>query len=261
MASCKVIEQGLVRVGLCAGLLLHGGCVMAQAGVNVELSAADKVKLEQASKAADALQSTIGSKADNALLEAQRRLEGKKDQRTQPNGTKPPNIAKLMELAGSRGVDPAKMAEHYAKLPTGGGEDRHYQVIAFVTLGMPQEGLLRLARDVKRVGGVMVLRGTKHGLDPGMWQKSLEAMKPVADTGVELQINPPLFDQFKVTRVPTIVVSPGGVSEKACGETECKNPAFGRVIGDVTLAYAMDMLADRKDGVGKLARDLGDQLQ
>lgn len=258
MAGSQVMKTSRLAA---AAAMLVAGWVQAQPSVNVELSAADRAKLEQASKAAAALQSTLGDKPDQALQEAQRRLDGKKDPRPQPGASKPPNIAKLMELAGSRGVDPAKMADHYAKMPQGGGEDRNYQVIAFVTLGMPQEGLLRLARDVKRVGGVMVLRGTKHGLDPGMWQKSLEAMKPVADTGVELQINPPLFDQFKITRVPTIVVSPGGVSEKACGEAECKNPAFGKIIGDVTLAYAMDLLADRKDGVGKLARDLGDRLQ
>lgn len=217
--------------------------------------------LEKVQRVQEAYRQQLGDLARNPLAEAERRLSGQQDARRRSASSAQPDLGKLTQLAGQQRVDPAALAERYANLPTGGNEDRRYQVIAFVTLGMPQEGLLRLARDVKKVGGAMVLRGTKHGLEPGTWLKSLEAMKPVADTGVDLQINPALFAQFGIKRAPAIVVSPAGMSEKACGTSECRNPAHALVYGDVSLSYALDSLADREDAIGRLARELGDQLQ
>ena len=70
---------------------------------------------------------------------------------------------------------------------------------------------------------------------------------------MDLQINPNLFQQFGVRQVPTFVVSGEGVGDKGCSNAECA-ATVGSVVGDVTLEYALDVLADRNDVVGRIAR-------
>lgn len=164
------------------------------------------------------------------------------------------DAAKLM---GKGGVDPSKLAESYGKPDTSLiGESRSYQVLAFVSLSMPEGSLVRLGRDAKRIGAAVVLRGMRHGLEPGTWVRSVEALKPLVDTGADIQINPGLFEQFGVRSVPAVILSPGGIADKGCVDESCSAGPVGVVLGDVTLEYALDSMAERKDAVGALARRL-----
>ena len=107
----------------------------------------------------------------------------------------------------------------------------------------------------------MVLRGFRFGIDPGNWERSIEAMKPVAKTGVELQINPALLEQFQVKIVPTMVLSPEGIADKGCSEGRCPASRFAIISGDVTLYFAINTLMDRRDNMGRLARQMSDTLE
>ena len=176
-----------------------------------------------------------------------------------PSGNVMPDVSTLM---GNRGVDPAKLAQQFGREKIESfGEDRVYRLMVFVSLAMPVESLKRLGRDVKKVGGVLVLRGFRFGIEPGNWEKSIEAMKPVAETGVELQINPALFEQFQVKMVPTMVLSPEGIADKGCSEGRCPASRLAIISGDVTLDYALNTLIDRKDSIGRLARQMSDKLE
>lgn len=180
-----------------------------------------------------------------------------------PGGMPPahsmPDVSSFMKGGG---VDPAKLAEQYGAPPAQAmGDERVYKLVVFASLSMPEGSLLKLGRDVKKAGGVIVLRGMKHGIAGEDWARSVEAMKPLVQTGAEIQINPALFQLFEVRSVPTMIVSPTGVADKGCTEGRCAAGQFATVVGDVSLDYAMDKLVDRKDTVGRLARQIQEKLE
>lgn len=149
--------------------------------------------------------------------------------------------------------DPMEIARQFNQVQGQFSEDERFNLIVFVSLSMPEETLKKLAADTRRAGGVIVLRGLKFGLEKGTWLKSVEAMKPLASTGANVQINPELFAQFGVKSVPTIVVTANPVGDKGCGDGSCA-AGVGTVVGDVSLEYALERIAERTDGVGKIAR-------
>lgn len=177
----------------------------------------------------------------------------------QPAAHSMPDVSTFMKGGG---VDPAKLAEQYgAPTAPSMGDERIYKLVVFASLSMPEGSLLRLGRDVKKAGGVIVLRGMKYGIAGADWARSVEAMKPLVQTGAEIQINPALFQLFEIRSVPTVILSPSGVADKGCTEGKCAAGQFATVVGDVTLDYAMERLIDRKDAVGKLARQISEKLE
>lgn len=150
-------------------------------------------------------------------------------------------------------VDPGQLAKQYGQIQGAQSEDERFNLIVFVSLTMPEEALKKIGEDTKRAGGVIVLRGMKYGLQAGTWLKSLEALKPLANTGANIQVNPELFQQFSVKAVPTFVVSANPVGDKGCGDGSCA-AGIGSIVGDVSLEYALEKIAERKDAVGRIAR-------
>jgi conjugal transfer pilus assembly protein TrbC len=150
-------------------------------------------------------------------------------------------------------VDPAQIAKQYGQLQGAQSEDDRFNLIVFVSLTMPEEALKKIGEDTRRAGGVIVLRGMKYGLQPGTWVKSLEAMKPLASTGANIQVNPELFQQFSIKAVPTFVVSANPVGDKGCGDGSCA-AGIASIVGDVSLEYALEKISERRDAVGRIAR-------
>jgi len=160
-------------------------------------------------------------------------------------------------------MDPAQIAQQFG-VPSQAGlqEDRDFRLVVFASLSMPEESLKRLGHDVRKVGGVIVLRGMKHGLQAGRWMESVQALKPLAETGAEIQINPKLFMRFGVRSVPTVVLAPQGVSEGDCeAKQQCSNGPVAVAVGDVSVGHVLDEFADRRDSIGRLARELSRHLQ
>ncbi len=159
--------------------------------------------------------------------------------------------------------DPARLAQQFG-MPAQAEmqENREFRLVVFASLSMPEESLKRLGADVKRVGGVIVLRGMKHGLQAGRWMESVQALKPLAETGAEVQINPRLFQRFGIRSVPTVLLAPNGVSERDCDETQqCGSGPIAAAAGDVSVGHVLDEFSDRRDSVGRLARELSRHLQ
>lgn len=162
-------------------------------------------------------------------------------------------------ILNSTKVDPLELAKQYKQLSGAASEDDRYNVLVFVSLTMPAEALKRIGEDARKIGAVVVMRGMKYGLKPGTWADSVEALKPLAGTGANVQINPELFKQFGVRAVPTFAVSATPVGDKGCGEGACAT-AIATVVGDVSLEHALDIIGDRRDAVGRLARDMAAKL-
>jgi len=193
---------------------------------------------------------TTGKQAMDA---AARRAQVQLDPEAIAKGMPRADLHGMPTFNSGRAADPMDLARQYREMQGGGREDETFNVIVFVSLTMPEETLKRIGTEAKKVGGVVVLRGMKYGLKEGTWEKSLEALKPLAGTGANVQINPELFQQFGIRSVPTIIVSAKPVGDKGCGDGACA-AGIGIVVGDVSMEYALEQLVDRKDGVGAIAR-------
>lgn len=149
-------------------------------------------------------------------------------------------------------LDPGAIAEQYKNLGKEAKDNDPPQVMIFASLSMPEEALKRLGVQAKQAGAVVIFRGLKYGLRKGAWTASMNALKPIADTGAEVQIHPELFARYNITAVPTLVVvsSP----QSGCQDDACV-AASAAVVGDVSLDYALDRLTIRTDAIGKIARE------
>jgi len=125
-------------------------------------------------------------------------------------------------------------------------------IFIFVSLSMPLESLTRAARDAQRAGAVLIMRGLPYGFGGPNWKKSMDALKPMTELGAPLELHPALFTQYGVTSVPTVIVAAGS---PACPVDAPCSITYARVLGDVSLAYALDQLSGRRDSVGQLARN------
>lgn len=208
---------------------------------------------EQMRKRMDDARKSAQTTGRQALDAAVRKAQVQLDPEAIAKGMPKSDLQGMPTFNSGRAADPMDLARQYREMQGGGREDETFNVIIFVSLTMPEETLKRIGTEAKKVGGVVVLRGMKYGLKEGTWEKSLEALKPLAGTGANVQINPELFQQFGIRNVPTIIVSAKPVGDKGCGDGSCA-AGIGMVVGDVSLEYALEQLVDRKDGVGVIAR-------
>jgi conjugal transfer pilus assembly protein TrbC len=212
---------------------------------------------EAMTRAMEEARKRVGGSGREALDAATRRSTGQAT--ASPQSATPRFELKGVPPSPQQRADPLALARQYNDIQPGTGEDTRHNILVFVSLSMPEESLKRIGRDVRAAGGVVVLRGLKHGLVNGTWLKSMEAIKPLASTGAAVQINPELFQQFGVTAVPTTVVTARPVGDKGCGDGSCA-AGVGTVVGDVSLEFALDRLSDRRDAVGKIARETATKL-
>jgi len=154
--------------------------------------------------------------------------------------------------------DPATLAQRYQSTQAQAPAERTYPVMVFASLSMPEATLKRIGQQARRAGAAVIFRGLRYGMGQGNWKRSVEAMKPVADTGAVVLIDPRQFERFDIRTVPAVVVSLNALED--CAEGACANRS-ARVDGDVSLDYALERVAARKDGVGKIARQTLSQLR
>ena len=115
------------------------------------------------------------------------------------------------------------------------------EILLFTSLSVPPASWRQWARDAARIGAPLVLRGVGAG--------GLRAtVKRIGDRlgGAEpgIAIDPRLFRLFGVTRVPAVVVVPGGVppcESRGCSEDPA--PAHDRVTGNIGLVAALEAVA------------------
>lgn len=149
-------------------------------------------------------------------------------------------------------VDPDRIARQFSDIK--GPEKREEEtneLILFVSLSMPTGSLERAARDVRKTSGMLVMRGASQGVGPGKWEKSIADMKPMTDNGGEVFLHPDMFDRYAIKKVPALVIAPD--AQAGCTEDACRE--FAVIYGDVSLEYALEQLTDRKDTIGRIARE------
>lgn len=124
--------------------------------------------------------------------------------------------------------------------------------IAFASLSMPEESLKQMIADVHKAGGVVVLRG----LPANNGRTFAAAMRRVMsqDAAANVAIDPRLFRAFNVQAAPTYVAV--STSFAPCDDFACETavPPFDRIIGNVTVQYALETFADAKGPGAPVAR-------
>ena len=218
-------------VVLAAALFLAGCCrpAMAQETPSPEASARD-LAAEVLRKAGDGdLGTWTRSVIDRALGRA-----GEAARQTGP---------------GSSGETPAPLPAERHVPSLAAGRANTPEILLFTSLSVPAASWRQWARDAARIGAPLVMRGVAEG--------SLRAtVKRIGDRlgGAEagVAIDPRLFRLFGVTRVPAVVVVPGGVPP--CRSPGCSDdppPSHDRVTGNIGLAAALEAIAAE----GSAARD------
>lgn len=116
------------------------------------------------------------------------------------------------------------------------------QLIVFVSLSMPPESLRPLLRDVSRAGGIAVFQGFPGGSVKAFGQGLAKVTGNQSETRA-LGIDPRLFRAFGVTSVPQIIAVSSDFD--LCDGFDCttKAPPHDRMMGNVTLRYALETFA------------------
>jgi len=103
-----------------------------------------------------------------------------------------------------------------------------------------------------------MVRGLKYGVGVDNIRRGLAELQPYAELGATILIHPEGFDQYSVTVVPTFVVDPEASS--GCADGRCTARAQ-RVIGEVTLEFALDEFSRHGGEVARIARDASSSLK
>ena len=163
-----------------------------------------------------------------------------------------PNVEALPQPLSRTPIDLEALARGYASqadamtqaqgLATGPG------LLVFVSLSMPRPTLQRLVGQAARAKASIVLRGFANG---SLRDTVAQVQGLIGARQVAVQIDPPAFDRYAVTRVPTFVLVRDGTRPVACASGSCA-PAdsFLRTSGDVSLDYALEHMRRSAPGFG-----------
>ena len=123
------------------------------------------------------------------------------------------------------------------------------EILVFTSLSVPASSWRQWSREAALTGAPLVLRGVGEGGLPATAKRIGDRLGG-AEAGVA--IDPRLFRLFGVTRVPAVVVVPGGVPvcrSRGCAEDPA--PPHDRVTGNIGLAAALQAVAEE----GAVGRD------
>lgn len=128
----------------------------------------------------------------------------------------------------------------------------HEQLVLFVSASMPMKTLRNYARDLAKVGGVMVVRGMKNGLQDyvsGMrffWDVLRVDKNCNSSTcesfATDILVDPILFSMYDIEVVPALVYQPDMKLNSYCDDISLAQKADGIVYGDFYLGYLLEQL-------------------
>lgn len=128
------------------------------------------------------------------------------------------------------------------------------KLIVFASLSMPQASLKRLIADTAQAGGVVVFRGFPDNSAKAFMRQLGQVV--TRDDMTSIGIDPRLFRAFDVQAVPTYVSVSSDFDLCAGFNCQTKLPPFDRLIGNVTLEYALEQFAAGK-GPGARVAEIG----
>lgn len=116
------------------------------------------------------------------------------------------------------------------------------QFIVFGSLSMPEASLKQIVRDTAAAGGVVVFRGFPNNSA----KEFVARIGKVVEQGqfASIGIDPRLFRAFDVQAVPTYVSVSSDFDLCAGFSCQTKVPPYDRMIGNVTVDYALSTFVD-----------------
>lgn len=181
----------------------------------------------------------------------------------------PPDVAGALSSSGagpgkSAGpLDLSDLARNYEAMLKGraaanagkDGADRQLGgLVIFASLGLPAASLEKLVADAARTRALIVLRGMTDG---SMQKTKARIKEATGNSRVAWQIDPTLFERFKVTGVPSFVlIDPSRPVNVACSAADglCQQASFSKVTGDVPIQFALSDIARRDPEFAAIAR-------
>lgn len=152
----------------------------------------------------------------------------------------------------SSGVDIGQIASRYNESPLPKNDEN---LMIFISLSMPKEALVKLAKQAQATNALLVMRGVEGGIAKGNWPRAMAALKPISETGAAVVIHPDYFKQYQVKQVPTFVL----VSNKQLPMESCENSTSCdlklQASGDVSLDYVLGLWADSKSPLANIAKN------
>ena len=124
------------------------------------------------------------------------------------------------------------------------------EILILTSLSVPAPSWRQWARDAARIGAPLVLRGVA---EEGLRATVKRIGKRLGGAEAGIAIDPRLFRLFGVTRVPAVVVVPGGVppcESRGCADDAA--PLHDRIAGNIGLIAALEAVADE----GAVGRDV-----
>ena len=152
---------------------------------------------------------------------------------------------KAMKTHGSSGMlndldmSTIKSRETKDKKATYLSDKDDYSRYIFISSSMPKQALKEIFEAANKHNALIVVRGFKNNSyteTHKFFSKFIEEFK----TG--FVVDPELFGRYAVDSVPTFILS----QEQECSGSECMTPMHDRIIGNVGVNYAFEVLA--KDG-------------
>jgi conjugal transfer pilus assembly protein TrbC len=126
-------------------------------------------------------------------------------------------------------------------------------IIIFVSFSMPDESLKGWLREANMVNASVIVRGFVNNSFKDTINK-IGALTKNNHSGV--QIDPTLFQQFHVEKVPAVVV----VKEPNCITGMSCIFDYDIIYGDVQLSYALKKIVDEEDDFSIIAKNALVQL-
>src|SRR5579872_1691306 len=124
-------------------------------------------------------------------------------------------------------------------------------IIIFVSFSMPEQSIVDLLQEAKKIHASVVIRGLIHNSFKETFIKMASIVKKAGGGGVEL--NPPVFKKFNIEKVPAVVV----LSNLNCHLDEsCSEDKYDVVYGDILLYDSLKLIRDHGIASNKIAEVL-----
>lgn len=256
----------ILRIGTLAALCLVTAPIMA-----VEPGAGDLDKASTRSTEAVERASRLSRDTgftDKLEREAERALSAAGQ--ASPDRTPTLSVPEIDEqaLAKARKDIEALLADPQLAVPdaaSSGDSDPH--PLIFVSFSLPEDSLRALLAEAGRTGAPLVLRGL---VDNSMQRTAARLgellgtkndREASAESTPSLAIDPTLFERFDVDKVPAFVLPQDTLAP--CTPEGCPVPEHLKVAGDVSLAYALSVMAREAGGttLGDRAEQWRQQLE
>ncbi|ELP3932606.1 conjugal transfer protein TrbC [Escherichia coli] len=201
--------------------------------------------MEAANKANTALAETLSSEEHSSSRKAATSIA----EFSRSEAFREQQMTVKAQVLGSSGLNNTSEEEQGPKLAGN-------QLVMFVSSSMPLTTLRNYARDLSKVGGVMVMRGTVGGISKMNETISLTRNVLVANPtcegakckmwGTEMLIDPMLFRLYGISKVPALIYQPDMHIQSYCDGLEKATKASAVVYGDAsvhTLLERMNMIS------------------